>query len=251
VAGRANVRQGGFMDAVERASYMLRIGFWSAIVATVAAVIFGASVVFLIASGPTATWEGLEAYVATYDVFPVYLTNISSLAIAPAFVLMIGALLAIAPRRHRAIVQTALTFAGAYLVVIGVNYVFQTTVVRAAIEGGAYEGLGLAVMGNPASVFWMGELVGYSFMILAGLCLVPLFSGSRSATVIRAVFILNGVTTAVAVVAYFVTVDAMNPLVAGSLGIWCVSWPIATGLIAHRFWRPMSLGEVVAAPLAA
>jgi hypothetical protein len=232
------------MNTVEQPlDYMRRVGFWAASLTTGAAVIFGASVVFLIISSPAATWQGIDAYVASYDPVPVFVTNLSSLAVAPSFVLMVGALMAFSPARHRALAQVALTFAGAYLVVIAVNYVLQTTVIHAAIERGEAAGLGVAVMGNPASVFWMGEMVGYSLMIIAGLCLVPLFATGRSGAVIRWILIVNGVATAVAAVTYFVTVDAMNPLVAGSLGLWCLTWPVATGLIALRFRRPTLVAE--------
>jgi hypothetical protein len=231
--------------------YMRRIGFWSASLTTGAAVIFGASVVYLLISSPAATWQGIDAYVAGYDPVPVFVTNLSSLAVAPTFVLMVGALVAFSPARHRALAQVALTFAGAHLVVIALNYVLQTTVIHAAIERGEAAGLGVAVMGNPASVFWMGEMLGYSLMIIAGLCLVPLFVAGRSGAVIRWIFIVNGVATGVAAVTYFVTVDAMNPLVAGSLGVWCVSWPVATALIAFRFRQPTMTAEAAPAPLSA
>ena len=137
---------------------------------------------------------------------------LASLLIAPAFLALVASVHACAPEPQQLWTQLALSFATIYAAVVSVNYVLQLTVLRVApIPQLALD------PGAPHSIGWMFELLGYSAMVLAGLCLVPVFAGGGSERWIRRLLIANAAGTLVGVVAYGLTVDALHVLVLADL----------------------------------
>ena len=79
--------------------------------------------------------------------------------------------------------------------------------------------------------------MGYALMGLAGLSLVPILAKGRIELVIRWCFAVNAVFRILGGIASVASSNPLHGLVLASLGIWAVTFPIATALLAVVFRR--------------
>ena len=218
-----------------------RIGFWSAVLSTVWAGGFAIVSVVLALAFPGGEWRGIEAYVASYRPVQAVPPVLLSFLLAPTLVVLVAAIHTAVTEPRRLLSLIALAFTIVYAAVVSTNYLVQMAWVRGLILRGEGEGLGLLVLGNPRSAFWAFEVLAYGFHVLGLVFLAPLFGPAGLGRWVRWIFILNGVATGVAFLVYLLTADAWHPLVLVSLGVWAITFPIATALLAVLFRRGQAL----------
>lgn len=209
-----------------------KIGFWAAVSTGFWIIAFDLAVVSLALTVPSQPWTGIESHAAAYRSLPVWLTVVPSLLLAPSFLCLVACLDAETAPERRHLTRTALGMAAVYTALVGFNYAVQLTVVRAGLLSGETEGLALWTMGNPHSIFWALDVVGYGFMGLSGLFIAPALSSPTVAWLFR----ISAAVQVPATVAYVVTVNPYHPLVLVSLGAWGLLFPAATALVSSQQW---------------
>lgn len=132
-----------------------RIGFWSAIVAFVAASAYSVATLLQILGLVTYPWDAILIYGF-------------SLFIATPFMLALLALHYVTPDEKRFWSNAALNFAVMYSIFVTLNYVVQLTAVV------PYGNSSLAQ--TPHSLFWTLDALGYIFLGLATLAATPVFA---------------------------------------------------------------------------
>jgi hypothetical protein len=198
------------MTSVPKVVY--QVGFWSAVVTTVWILAF--NVAALVLKSPL-------------------LAVGSALLLAPSFVILMVSIHHYAPEGKKLWSQIGLSFAIIYTATVGLNYFLYLTVVRQNPQGYAWLTMDL----RADSAFWALEVLGYTFMSLGALLVVPIFSGGRVGSAIRWLFVLNGGVNIVATLAVLLTANPLHILVLVSLGVWSIAFPIATILLAVVFKR--------------
>lgn len=231
-----SARQAG--DVPEKA--LARIGFWSASLTTLWIVGFIAAIVVPMLFAPSAAgmpqWHGIAAYAAHFEPAPLMWVVVPCFLLAPTFVILMACLHGQAAPEQRIWSRIGLALAIMYATLVSLNYVAQMTVVRAGLVSGETDGLALFAMENPHSLFWAIEVVGYGLMCLATVFVAPGLGGGRLRWV-RWLFVIDALAQIPAAIAYVATVNPFHPLVLVGLGVWCVTFPVATGLLAAWFRR--------------
>ncbi len=216
-----------------------RVGFWSAVLATLFSIGYGiAVIVTMISAMATATdtppgWRGIESFVASFQPIQM-LSLIPSLLLAPTFVVLMVGLHYYASPDKKIWSHLGIAFALIYAVMASINYILQLTVVRLSIVNNETDGLAMFVMGNSHSIFW-ALASAYVFMNLAMLFAAPIFHGGRLERWIRWLFIANGISVVVSI--FGVVVDSPAIYLLGSLVPWCIIFSLATALVAVLFKR--------------
>jgi hypothetical protein len=139
-----------------------------------------------------------------------------------------SALLELAPRERRLPGVVSLVFVSMFGSVIGVNYMFQLSVLRPAVAGGHAGAVEFLAFNNPASATMALEMLGYGFLGLATAAAAPLFPGPGRDRWIRRLAVANGV----------VSVAGAGLQAGGALG----GLP---GLTAYLLWNVLFLALVV------
>lgn len=163
----------------------------------------------------------------------------AALAIAPAYIVLLGALHHLQPPPARFWTGIALAFGIIYAGLVSLNYALQLTVVPQNPEGFAQWTLEL----KPDSAFWALEVVGYSYMGLSALFLVPVLRGAAPFRIAAILLGINAVGTVLGLVGYLPTSDPANVLAVGSLIVWGIAFPAATALIGWELWRQLGAGR--------
>jgi hypothetical protein len=216
-----------------------RIGFWSAVFATLFSIGYGITlIVMMISSLATATetpvgWSGIESFVASFQPIQM-LPLIPSLLLAPTFIVLMVSIHYYAAPDKKIWSHLGIAFALIYAVMASINYITQLTVVRLSILNNETDGLAMFVMGNSHSIFW-ALVSAYAFMNLAMLFAAPVFDGGRLERSIRRLYFANGVSVVVTI--FGVVVDSPPIYLLGSLVPWCVIFSWATWLLDILFKR--------------
>jgi hypothetical protein len=193
-----------------------RVGFWSAVLTTAAIVLW-----VLITA--------INAFVPLH-----FWVNFSALLIAPAFLVLMASLHTYMPPRRKLWSLIALVFSIIYAVIIAQNYFLQMTVVRQ--NPLAFDLLTMDPSRND-SVFWALEILGYGFMSFAALFISPAFQKVGIENWIRWLFIANGIFAMIAAVGFVLTANPLHIVSLMSVGVWSITFPIATTLLAIVFKR--------------
>lgn len=226
-------------EEVEARRQLARLGFLSSLLAAVFTIAFGLGVLAIFVStlatgaDTAVTWQGIDAYVASYD--PIqWLAVIPSLPLAPVFVVVMVCIHYYAPAHRRLWSHLGLAFTLIYAVMASINYIIQLTAVRASLVAGETDGLAMFVNGNPHSIFW-SLASAYAFMNVAMLFVAPVFSGGRLERWIRWLFLVNGATVMITVTGVALANPAIYLL--GALFPWCFVFTAAMLLLAMLFRR--------------
>jgi len=186
---------------------MAGLGFWSAVIATVA----------LVFSGITAT---------TAMKIP---SLVSGLLLVPAFVVLMACVHNYAPAERKTFSRLGMLFALGYAVLIGFNYYMQLTLVRQGLYQDAFD------MSSPLSVMWVIEVLGYGFMGLATLSAAWIFRVGITENAVRWLFVTNGVLGIGGMIGY--ALGWSLSLLLGGLIVWDIIMPVSTILLAILFRR--------------
>jgi len=185
-----------------------QLGFWSAATATVLVAV----------AGITAT-----ASIQPFATIVGFLLTLS-------FLVVMACIHSYASEERKVFSLVGLSFAIIYATLISVNYFIQLTFVRqTTFDVSVFD------MTNNQSMMWVLEILGYFFMGLSTLFAAPVFSLGRVESLIKWLFVANGILGILTPIAYALNFPIQVLL--GGLIIWDILMPISTALLAYLFRR--------------
>lgn len=212
-----------------------RIGFWSAVIATLSVIASDISmIVSWLVFPPVGGWRGIEAYAASFETAHI-LSMIPGFFIAVTFAPLMLSIHYSAPEDKKILTHLGLIFTAIYTAIQSINYYVALAVISPNILIGETEGLALFVWANPYSIFIALEGLGYGFMSLATLFVAPIFTKGKLEHSIRWLFIVNGVIGIAGIIGYALNIGYM--IILGGLLAWDILFPITTALLAVLFRR--------------
>jgi hypothetical protein len=226
-----------------------RLGAWAAVLTTLCTAVFAVTAIATPArSGPfCATW-GCVAYPYTEVAQFIpgdYYWLIPGILLAPLCVVLFACLHASVPEERKLYSRLALLCAGAYAVVIVVDYFSQFTIVMPSLQSGETAGLSLFTQYNPHGFFIAGEALGYLLLSCACLCAAPVFAGGGVERALRWVLALASLLAAAAFVGLWLV---KGDLVAFEVTILMIDWLaliVSGALLSILFRRDSSEAAVV------
>jgi hypothetical protein len=213
-----------------------RIGFWSAILATVSLAAFAIAFTVTIIAFPSAVeWHGIEAYAATYNPTLTFFLMFPCFLLAPAFLVLMTCLHHSTPADKRILSLLALVFTLVYATQISTNYYTQLIAIGSSLQSGELDGLAIFAFFNPHSLPLSIELLGYGMLSVGMIFAAFLFPGGGTNRTIFWLFLANGVLNALYIFEPFIGLGG-PPIV---LALFNYTVPIATALIAVQFKRAL------------
>lgn len=193
-----------------------RMGFWTALVAFIAAAGYSVFQILQIVGLLGRPWDEILIYG-------------SSLLIATPFMLALLALHQTTPEERRFWSSAAVIFAVIYVVYVTLNYAVQLTAVL------PYTDPDPVLIQTPHSLFWTVDALGYIALGLATLFAVPLFERQGPDRWVRRFFLANGLIIPLFVIVYFYPHFSTRLLLLGLP--WVVTAPGSMLLLALHFRR--------------
>ena len=195
------------IDSVNK-KYVYQLGFWSAIAATLLVTIAGIT--------------------ATASIQPF--ATIIGFLLTPSFIVVMACIHCYASEEKKVFSLVGLSFATIYGALISINYFIQLTFVNQSTFDAS-----IFSMTNPQSMMWVIEVLGYFFMGLATLFAAPVFSLSKTARIIKWLFIVNGFLGILTPIGYGLNLPL--EILLGGLIVWDIIMPISTALLTYLFWN--------------
>ena len=204
-----------------------QIGFWSALIVTVGMFMSGlvGNLIIVLVAPQQLNWHGIESYASSFHTIQT-LPQAAGIFMVIGFIGVMVSIHFYAPLHQKILSHMGIVFAAIYAAIVGVNYIIVLAVVRPNIQLGELEGLALHVVGNPYSISWAKEMLGYAFMGLATLVVAPIFNGSKLQNWIRWLFVWNGIAGILGVMGIMIT-DPAWVLAPIGLISWLV-WTVVT-----------------------
>lgn len=190
---------------------MSRLGYGSALAAAVASIAYGVAQVLQVAGA-------LPTPLDRYLIFA------PSLALAPSFVVAVAATHEAGSPSQRSWRLAALALAALYAGCVSIVYVNQLGVVLPREASGTLQGFEILGCCGFRQPFTAIDLLGYTYMSLATLLLVPTFGG-----LLRWALLLNGL------LAVPVFLQLFWPSLIWAAAPWLVTFPVAMLLLARQF----------------
>jgi hypothetical protein len=215
---------------MEGSESVYRLGFWSALFASVFSVAYDIGQIAewfgLMGSGGgpenDSTWYGLVVLL------------VPSLFLGVTFVLLMGSVHRQAPADRRIWSQTALVFATMYGTLICMNYFVQLTLVAPALyRGDVSESVRPFLFNVFNSFTYSVDLLGYSFMSLSTLFAAFVFMGTGLEKTVRWFLTANGL-----IMPFIALQTFCHPLIWGA-SLWAITLPGATISLAVLFRRKL------------
>lgn len=198
-----------------------RTGFWSALVAFVAAASYSVFQILQIAGFIGRPWDEVLIYG-------------TSLLIAAPFMLALLALHHVAPDDRRYWSHAAVLFAVIYVTYVSLNYAVQLTAVLPHPDADP------VLIQTPHSLFWTVDALGYIALGLATLFAVPVFERSGPDRWVRRFFLANGLIIPLFLIVYFYPTFSTRLLLLGLP--WIVTAPGSILMLALYFRRGSERG---------
>jgi len=199
---------------------LYKIGFWSALIAFVAASGFSIAQILQIVGLVSYPWDEILIYGF-------------SLFIAAPFMLALLALHYVTPAEKRFWSHASVLFAVMYAIYVNLNYIVQLTAVI------PYAAPNPVLVQTPHSLFWTVDALGYIALGLATLFAVPLFAKQGIQKWVRWFFLANGLITPLISFVYFYPTFSTTLLLLGLP--WIVTATGSMLLLALFFWRRSEL----------
>lgn len=220
----------------------VQIGFWSALVCTLAFVAFAVCFVIVLATSPLFFWSGLAdylAYVQENGQFWPNLARLCMLVFGSAFVILLGAIHEYATDGKKILTRIGLSFGILFAATTGIHYFVQLTAVRLSIQQGQTSGLEQIVQGNPLSAVSAINMLGITlFLGLASLFLYPILDGGRTERVTRYAFLFNGIFCLLGFVSYILQINLLLFLTINlGMGVAVTVATIALTILFRRMLR--------------
>lgn len=212
------------------------IGSWSATVTAVSSVAFIIGALGSALLWPSNGWSGdAAAYSAAFTPWPMVVTVVPSLVIAPAFVALIASIHLWTSARRRQWTLVALAGATVYAAIVVTNYYLQLTLVRSSIEAGHAERVALLLMDNKDGAFWPIESLAYGIQGLAAGAAALAFGRRGLERAIRWSLLTVGFSGVLSLIAGMRGVDLTDPLFILGGGLWGIALPASAVLCAIAF----------------
>ncbi|CAN1211316.1 DUF4386 domain-containing protein [Tumidithrix helvetica PCC 7403] len=215
---------------------VITLGFWSAILASVFAILFILIAIAISLMFPMKAWNGIQTYVENFN-FLDMASFIPAFFLAPTMVILIVCINAISPESKKIFSQIGLAFTIVYAAIIPTNYYLQLFVVRLNLQSGTLEGLSILAQPNLHSIFFALETLGYGFLSLATIFVSLVFTSGKLEIWMRSLFIVSG---AVGIFGVLAAPFGQPYLIFAGLGIWSLAFPISTILLSIFFRRSLN-----------
>jgi hypothetical protein len=195
------------------------LGFWSAVLAATASLVFLAASVPVLLGAIAPPWDNV-------------LTLVPSLLLGPALLTLLVCVHDTAPGDRRIWSHVSVAFAIVYVAHVSMVYVVELAVVEPLIMHGDAARVGLLTI-EPGGVLNAIDGLGYAFLGLALLFAAPVFAGGELDRLIRWLLVANGVAVVPILLTYFV--DRVFLVIAGPA--WGIALPAVSVLVAIWFHR--------------
>ena len=117
------------------------------------------------------------------------------------FVLLMAFLHQVAPKKKKLFSLIGLSFGLMSASILIIDFFVQLSVIQPSLLNGEHDGIALLSQFNPHGIFIVLEEIGYIFMSIALLCMVPVFSKvNKLKNAIRLVFISNFALTMISLI---------------------------------------------------
>ena len=186
--------------------FVYQLGFWSATTATLLVAVAGIT--------------------ATAAIQPF--ATIVGFLLTPSFLVVMACIHCYASNERKVFSLVGLSFAIIYATLISVNYFIQLTFVHQSTFN-----VEIFDMGNPQSMMWVIEILGYFFMGLSTVFTAFVFESGRVEKLIKWLFITNGILGLLTPIGYGLNLPLQIML--GGLIVWDIVMPISTALLAYLF----------------
>lgn len=206
-----------------RVNLTCSLGFWSAVIATTAGVMY-----FLVIAG---------AFVTGQMTFPPpdwlqLFGGIISLLFCPVMVVVMACLHTITPANKQVLSQISLAFTLLFATAVTINRFVQLGVVRQSIALGETEGITWFLAYGERSIMFALELLGWGwFLGLAMLFAAPIFTVPGYQRWLRWLLILYGILALISAIAHLLG----SPLVAIGFVAWGLILFLITALLTVHF----------------
>jgi len=208
-----------------RQATAVTIGYWSALLVTIAGVAYFIVMAVLLATG--------RFTLPLPEVVELFAAGVT-IASGPLLVSGLVALHNLVPDSRKPYTQLGTIFSAVFMVMVSINRFVQLTVVRPSILEGNTSGLERFMPYAPRSAMLSLELIGWGFFLgLALLCTALAFPRSGLAGAIRWSFLCYGVLG----IASALALVADSPLSAIGFLAWGVVLPIGTAFLTAWFRR--------------
>ena len=204
-----------------------RLGLWSALIAAILALLYSLAQV--------CEWLGLLGSQGGPDAastplgLAILLTP--SLLLGPAFVAAMAALRPLCAADRQGIAAAALAFAAIYATLTGMVYFVQLTLVGPRLAAGDTADIALLLFVPYESFLFAVDLLGYSFMCLAGLSAAFALPGHEGFRAVRWALLANGL------ILPFLALQMYFPWLIWPAAGWAIVFPAAMILLARAFLR--------------
>ncbi len=193
--------------------YVYQLGFWSAITSTLLVLVAGIT--------------------ATASIQPF--ATIIGFLLTSSFLVLMACVHSYAPEERKVFSLVGLSFAIIYAILISINYFIQLTYVNQHVFD-----VSMFEMTNPQSMMWVIEVLGYFFMGLATLFAALVFNSKGIESLIKWLFVANGVLGILTPIGYVLSWPI--EILLGGLIVWDIIMPISTASLAILFRRAQRMG---------
>jgi len=205
-----------------------RLGYWAAVTVTVEVAIFAAELVWYLAA-PSAAADTVS--------------YIGCLLLAPTYVTMVACTPLASSEGSRSFTRAALGLAAMYAVLCAGTYYLQLSVVRLGLYPAPVGALGLFRFTNGSPAFAL-DMLGYFFMCLSTLLLVPAIPRGGEQTVLRVFCTINGALGVPTLVFPALAFSQQGTGSSGAFGsvvllVWCAVFLPIPFIYARLFRRKM------------
>jgi len=210
-----------------------RLGFWSAILSAVLAVLwfitFQMQDVFAAVPG----WQNLDAYASAYRMVRLALVY-PSLLLALAYIVLMAVLHRTAPDDRKVWSLIALSIGILYATMASINYNIQAVAVRQSLAAGETAGVELWIPDNPHSAY-TALANSYVYMSISMVFAAFVFQRGRLQAWIRGLFLAQ-VLAAIGQIGWSMF-DWSDALFIATSMLWVIGAPAAFVLMAVLFRR--------------
>jgi hypothetical protein len=210
-----------------------KLGFWSAILSAVFAVVWFVAFSMKDAFAPVPEWTNLQAYVEAFDITRIFYVY-PSLLLALTYIVLMACVHRLASEDRKIWSLIALSVGIVYAAMASINYNVQAVAVRQSLAAAETAGLELWIPDNPHSIF--GAMANsYVYLAISMVFAGFVFQGERMERWMRRLFFAQAIT-AIGQIGETMFDLSTTVFYATSM-VWVIGAPVAFVLLAVLFRR--------------
>jgi len=217
-----------------------KLGFCSAILSAVFTIIWFITFNMKDVLAVFPEWQNIEAYSEAFTIMR-HIYIYPSLLLAITYIIMLSCIHLYAPEDKKVWSIVALSIGIIYAVMASINYNILAVAVRQSLSAGETAGIEMFIPDNPHSIF-NALANSYVYMAISMFFAAFIFQGSRLASWIRIIFLLQ-IISAVGQIGQSMFGWSMSIFIATSM-VWVIGSPIAFILIAILFRKDTGHGSL-------